>query len=59
VRGGGNVVAQVVSLATSAILTPQYEVAVVFRTLGSGTRYGRIAGSFEVGGDFQYGAAHG
>jgi acetyl-CoA acetyltransferase len=59
VYGGGNVVAQVVSIAASAIITKQCEVAVVFRTLGSGTRYGRIAGSVDVGGDLQYAAPHG
>jgi acetyl-CoA acetyltransferase len=59
VQGGGNVVAQVVSLAASAVLTRQCEVAVVFRTLGSGTRYGRINGAVEVAGDGQFAAPHG
>jgi len=59
VQGGGNVVAQVVSLAASAIVTRQCQVAVVFRTLGSGTRYGKISGPVQVGGDVQYGAPHG
>jgi acetyl-CoA acetyltransferase len=59
VHGGGNVVASVVATAAAAILTRQCEVAVVFRTLGSGTRYGRIDGSIEVDGPLQYGAPHG
>ncbi len=59
VHGGGNVVAQVVSLAAAAIVTKQCEVAVVFRTLGSGTRYGRIDGAIKVDGDLQFGAPHG
>src|SRR5215470_2072541 len=36
VQGGGNVVAQVVCTAAAAVITKQCEVAVVFRTLGSG-----------------------
>jgi acetyl-CoA acetyltransferase len=59
VQGGGNVVAQVVSLTASAVLTRQCEVAVVFRTLGSGTRYGRIDRALEIGGDMQFAAPHG
>jgi acetyl-CoA acetyltransferase len=59
VQGGGNVVAQVVSLAASAVLTKQCQVAVVFRTLGSGTRYGKITGPVQVGGDVQFGAPQG
>jgi acetyl-CoA acetyltransferase len=59
VLGGGNVVAQVISLAAAALLTKQCQVAVVFRTLGSGTRYGKMGGSVNVGGDLQYGAPHG
>lgn len=59
VQGGGNVVAQVVSLAAAAVLTRQCEVAVVFRTLGSGTRYGRIDHAVQIGGDGQFAAPHG
>ncbi|HUZ10404.1 MAG TPA: hypothetical protein VMU76_09580 [Acidimicrobiales bacterium] len=59
IQGGGNVVAQVVSTAAAAIVTGQCDVAVVFRTLGSGTRYGRIDTTVQVGGDVQYGAPHG
>jgi acetyl-CoA acetyltransferase len=59
VQGGGNVVAQVVSLASAAVLTRQCQVAVVFRTLGSGTRYGRIDRPVDVGGDGQFAAPHG
>jgi len=59
VQGGGNVVSQVVSLAASSILTRQCQVAVVFRTLGSTTRYGRVAGPASVGGDGQFAAPHG
>jgi len=59
VHGGGNVVASVVSTAAAAVLTKQCEVAVVFRTLGSGTRYGRINESVQVDGPLQFGAPHG
>src|SRR4051794_15370810 len=59
VMGGGNVVAQVVSTAAAAIVTKQCEVAVVYRTLGSGTRYGRIKSTPQVGGQLQFGAPHG
>ncbi len=59
IKGGGNVVAQVVSTAAAAIITGQCEVAVVYRTLGSGTRYGRVNGTVEVGGQLQFGAPHG
>ena len=59
VMGGGNVVAQVVSTAAAAVITKQCEVAVVFRTLGSGTRYGRIDSTVSIGGDNQFGAPHG
>jgi acetyl-CoA acetyltransferase len=59
ITGGGNVVAQVVATAAAAIITKQCEVAVVYRTLGSGTRYGRINSTPQVGGTLQYGAPHG
>jgi acetyl-CoA acetyltransferase len=59
ITGGGNVVAQVVATAAAAIITKQCEVAVVYRTLGSGTRYGRINTTPQVGGTLQYGAPHG
>jgi len=59
IQGGGNVVAQVVNTAAAAVITKQCEVAVVFRTLGSGTRYGRVNGAVQVGNDIQYGAPHG
>ena len=59
VQGGGNVVSQVVTTAAAAIVTGQCEVAVVYRTLGSGTRYGRVDSVVNVGGNLQYGAPHG
>jgi acetyl-CoA acetyltransferase len=59
IMGGGNVVSQVVATAAAAIITKQCEVAVVYRTLGSGTRYGRINTTPQVGGDLQFGAPHG
>lgn len=59
VQGGGNVVAQVVSLAGSALLSRQCQVAVVFRSIGSSTRYGRVTSSFGVGGEGQFSAPHG
>ena len=43
----------------AAVLTKQCEIAVVFRTLGSGTRYGRINESVQIQGPLQYGAPHG
>jgi acetyl-CoA acetyltransferase len=57
--GGGNVVAQAVSTAAAAVITGQCEVAVVFRTLGSGTRYGSVRETPSVGGPGQFGAPHG
>ena len=41
VMGGGNVVASVVAGAAAAVVTGQAEVVVVFRVLGSDTRYGK------------------
>ncbi|MGD9795288.1 MAG: nonspecific lipid-transfer protein [Acidimicrobiia bacterium] len=59
IMGGGNVVCGVVATAAAAIITGQCDVAVVFRTLGSGTRYGKINGTIEVPGDLQFAAPHG
>jgi acetyl-CoA acetyltransferase len=59
ITGGGNVVSQVVCTAAAAIITGQCEVAVVFRTLGSGTRYGKVNAPVQIGGDYQFAAPHG
>jgi len=59
VSGGGNIVSAVVAGAASAVLTGQAEVVVVYRVLGSATRYGKATGPIEVGGDNQFGAPQG
>ena len=48
--GGGNVVSAVVANAAAAIVTGQCEVAVVYRVLGSETRYGANTSAVQVGG---------
>jgi acetyl-CoA acetyltransferase len=62
VRGGGNVVATVVAGAAAAIVTGQAEVVVVYRVLGSETRYGRTDGPILAtggGGAGEFAAPHG
>jgi acetyl-CoA acetyltransferase len=59
VVGGGNVVASVVAGAAAAVVTNQADVVVVYRVLGSGTRYGKANGAVIVGGDGQFAAPHG
>jgi acetyl-CoA acetyltransferase len=57
--GGGNVVASVVAGAAAAVVTNQADVVVVYRVLGSGTRYGKANGAVTVGGEGQFAAPHG
>jgi acetyl-CoA acetyltransferase len=58
VAGGGNAVASVVAGAAAAIVTNQADVVVVYRVLGSGTRYGQ-SGAVQAGGEFQFAGPHG
>jgi acetyl-CoA acetyltransferase len=59
VAGGGNAVASVVAGAAAAIVTDQADVVVVYRVLGSGTRYGRASGAIHASGEAQFAAPHG
>jgi acetyl-CoA acetyltransferase len=59
VMGGGNAVASVVAGAAAAIVTNQADVVVVYRVLGSGTRYGKALGSVQAPGAGQFAAPHG
>jgi acetyl-CoA acetyltransferase len=59
VFGGGNAVASVVAGAAAAIVTNQADVVVVYRVLGSATRYGRAASGLQVAGEGQFSAPHG
>jgi acetyl-CoA acetyltransferase len=59
IAGGGNAVASVVAGAAAAIVTNQADVVVVYRVLGSGTRYGRATGAIQAPGDGQFAAPHG
>lgn len=57
--GGGNVVSAVVGNAAAAIVTGQCDVAVVYRVLGSETRYGQNTGAVQVGGAMQWSGPQG
>jgi acetyl-CoA acetyltransferase len=62
VLGGGNIVATVVAGAAAAIVTGQAEVVVVYRVLGSNTRYGHTTGPILAsggGGAGEFAAPHG
>jgi acetyl-CoA acetyltransferase len=59
VSGGGNVVATVVAGAAAAVVTDQADGVVVYRVLGSDTRYGKAWGPMRVGGEGQFAAPHG
>lgn len=59
VLGGGNAVASVVAGAAAAIVTGQAEVVVIYRVLGSATRYGKAAGAIQATGEGQFAAPHG
>src|SRR5437868_3555295 len=59
VLGGGNVVGSVVAGAAAAVVTGQADVVVVFRVLGSDTRYGRSSAGIQVAGEGQFAAPHG
>jgi acetyl-CoA acetyltransferase len=59
VSGGGNAVASVVAGAAAAVVTGQADVAVVYRVLGSGTRYGKSFDRVLVPGEEQFAAPHG
>jgi acetyl-CoA acetyltransferase len=59
VAGGGNIVSSVVAGAASAVLTGQAEAVVVYRVLGSATRYGKATGPVLASGPGQFAAPHG
>jgi acetyl-CoA acetyltransferase len=59
VYGGGNAVASVVAGAAAAIVTGQADVVVVYRVLGSGTRYGQALRQLQAAGPTQFTAPHG
>jgi acetyl-CoA acetyltransferase len=59
VSGGGNVVASVVAGAAAAVVTGQADVVVVYRVLGSGTRYGKSFDRVTAPGEGQFAAPHG
>jgi acetyl-CoA acetyltransferase len=59
VLGGGNAVASVVAGAAAAIVTGQAGVVLVYRVLGSETRYGKALGTIEAPGEAQFAAPHG
>jgi len=59
VFGGGNIVTSTVTGAATAVLSGQAEVVVVYRTLGSQTRYGKALGTVEVDGEAQFGGPQG
>ena len=59
VMGGGNAVASVVAGAAAAVVTGQAEVVVVYRVLGSGTRYGKAMDRVLAPGEGQFAAPHG
>jgi acetyl-CoA acetyltransferase len=59
VAGGGNIVTATVTGAATAITSGQAEVVVVYRVLGSDTRYGKASGRIEVGGEAQFAGPHG
>src|SRR5262245_46071033 len=51
ISGGGNVVATTMANAMAAVVTGQAEVVVVYRVLGSNTRYGKASGVVHAAGD--------
>jgi acetyl-CoA acetyltransferase len=57
--GGGNVVSAVVANAAAAIVTGQCDVAVVYRVLGSETRYGANTSAVRVHGAQQWSGPQG
>jgi acetyl-CoA acetyltransferase len=59
VLGGGNIVTSTVAGAAAAVLSGQAEVVVVYRVLGSQTRYGRALERVEVDGEGQFAGPHG
>ncbi|MGX7681507.1 thiolase C-terminal domain-containing protein [Jatrophihabitans sp. DSM 45814] len=59
VAGGGNIVTSTVAGAATAIISGQADVVVVYRVLGSNTRYGKAFGRVEVGGEAQFAAPQG
>jgi len=59
VLGGGNIVTSTVAGAAAAVLSGQADVVVVYRVLGSETRYGKVAGTVEVDGERQFAGPHG
>jgi len=54
VAGGGNIVTSTVMGAITAVTSGQAEVVVVYRVLGSETRYGKNLGVIDVEGEAQF-----
>jgi len=59
IQGGGNIVTTCVSSAATAVLSGQADVVIAYRVLGSDTRYGKVEGKLEIGGEGQFAAPHG
>ena len=59
ISGGGNAVASVVAGAAAAVVTGQADVVVVYRVLGSDTRYGKSMDRVLAPGEGQFSAPHG
>lgn len=59
VAGGGNIVAATVTSAANAVVSGQADVVVVYRALGSTTRYGKASDRPSVSGEAQFAGPHG
>jgi len=59
VSGGGNIVTSTVMGAITAVTSGQAEVVVVYRVLGSETRYGKNLGTINIDGEGQFSAPSG
>jgi acetyl-CoA acetyltransferase len=59
VAGGGNIVTTTMTGAAMAIASGQADVVVVYRVLGSDTRYGKASGRIEVDGEAQFAGPQG
>lgn len=59
ISGGGNIVTGTVSAAATAVLSGQADVVVVYRVLGSDTRYGQALDAVQVPGEGQFAGPQG
>lgn len=59
ISGGGNIVTSTVTSAATAVLSGQADVVVVYRVLGSDTRYGQALGALQVDGEGQFAGPQG